>query len=163
MEVINDFKTVVSTVLNNWTGLKMALENGMGGPPAVSRQKLLTLIESINDILVNTKNPNSIEWEIISDTLADFLDDQMDTVFEDNSPDEVAVQLVHLFKLFIVPDQTNLLNAINQMKYSTPIVTNVLHVNVPVVEEDNDEAMGTDSEDESTPEEADGWTVVKKK
>uniref|UniRef100_A0A8D8Q0J2 Pre-rRNA-processing protein TSR2 homolog n=1 Tax=Cacopsylla melanoneura TaxID=428564 RepID=A0A8D8Q0J2_9HEMI len=161
MELLTDFKTVVSTVLNNWIGLKMALENGMGGPPSVSRQKLLTLIESVSDILVHTKNPNTIEWEIIADTLADFLDDQMDTVFEDNSPDEVAVQIVDLFKLFILPDQTNLMNAINQMKYSTPIVSDVLHVNVPVVEDDED--MATDSEDEPTPEEADGWTVVKKK
>ncbi|KAI5698701.1 hypothetical protein M8J75_013508 [Diaphorina citri] len=159
METVSDFKVVVSTVLNNWIGLKMALENGMGGPPALTRQKLLHLIDMVNDLLVSAKNTNSIEWESIADTLADFLDEQMDVVFEDNSPDEVAVQIVDLYKLFVVPSHAELLTAVNSMKFTTPIVSDVLHVNVPVTEDDD---TSMDSE-EPTPEEADGWTVVKRK
>ncbi|XP_026679758.1 uncharacterized protein LOC103509680 [Diaphorina citri] len=64
----------------------------------------------------STQNTNSIEWESIADTLADFLDEQMDVVFEDNSPDEVAVQIVDLYKLFVVPSHAELLTAVNSMK-----------------------------------------------
>lgn len=58
----------------------------------------------------------------------------MDVVFEDNSPDEVAVQIVDLYKLFVVPSHAELLTAVNSMKFTTPIVSDVLHVNVPVTE-----------------------------
>lgn len=165
MAGISDFKSVVSTVLNNWTGLKIALENGMGGPPSITRQKLYNLIDAVNDILAHTKNTSSIEWESIADTLADFLDEQMDIIFEDNSPDEVAVQIVDLYKLFLLPSHVELLNAINQMKYQSPIVSDILHVNVPVTEhdEDEDDDKSMDSEEPTTPEPVDGWTVVKRK
>lgn len=166
MAGISDFKRVVSTVLNNWTGLKTALENGMGGPPSMMRQKLFNLIDTVNDLLAHTKNPSNIDWESIADAMADFLDDQMDIIFEDNSPDEVAVQIVDLYKLFLLPSHVELLNAINEMKYQTPIVSDVLHVNVPVLEDIDDEDEDDESMESEVPtniEQADGWTIVKRK
>ncbi|KAJ9593731.1 hypothetical protein L9F63_014704 [Diploptera punctata] len=95
MAEINDvFRNAVESVLNSWTGLKLAVEHDMGG--FQSKDVALQLVTDIVDIF--DKNA-SIGVEDVADYLTDFMDSEFQTICEDNSPDEVAAVLWQFYQL----------------------------------------------------------------
>ncbi|KAF5300829.1 hypothetical protein FQA39_LY10951 [Lamprigera yunnana] len=89
------FRTVVEQIFNNWTAIRLAVEHGMGGPN--SQQVALECVDYITQFCLNQTN---IQISDIQEALEDILDEEFDTMCEDNSPFEVA-SLLHRFLLLI--------------------------------------------------------------
>lgn len=100
----NIFHGVVNKVLSNWTALNLAVEHGMGGPQ--SRQIASWMVDYMNEIFV--ENPNIEPYEV-SDILSELMDNEFQTICDDNSPDEVGAELCRFFRL-LREGQTELLN-----------------------------------------------------
>jgi len=89
------FQTIVEHIFNNWTGLQLAVEHGMAGPN--SRQVALECMDYMTQYCLNEQN---VQISDIQDVLEDIMDEEFDTVCEDNSPTEIA-NLLHRFLLLL--------------------------------------------------------------
>jgi pre-rRNA-processing protein TSR2 len=81
------FRSVVETVFNTWTALKLAVDHGMGGQQGI--EIALQFVNQVADLFCK----NDICVEEVADFLVDYMDKEFQTVCEDNSPDEVATVL----------------------------------------------------------------------
>lgn len=148
----SSFADVIGIVFNNWTAIKLAVEHGMGGPPAVTQHKLTDIIDSV----AQTITSNNVDWYDVSDLLADAMDTEFSTILEDDSNDEVANHLCQLYQMYQTGDHPSLQAALSSLPCRTPINTVLLNSashSVPM----------ESSSDEEAPAEDDGWTVVKRK
>ncbi|XP_047986523.1 pre-rRNA-processing protein TSR2 homolog [Leguminivora glycinivorella] len=89
----DDFKPLVDLVLNNWTALQLAIDHGMGssGPKTgqlVSDYITRYCVENLGGDVDN-----------LTEVLEDLMDEEFDTMCEDNSPKEVAIVLLQYFTL----------------------------------------------------------------
>ncbi|KAK4876504.1 hypothetical protein RN001_009010 [Aquatica leii] len=89
------FRTIVEQIFNNWTAIRLAVEHGMGGPN--SRQVAVECVDYMTQFCLNEA---TIQVSDIKEALEDILDEEFDTICEDNSPFEVA-SLLHRFSLLI--------------------------------------------------------------
>ncbi|KAF5306706.1 hypothetical protein FQR65_LT07261 [Abscondita terminalis] len=89
------YLTIVQQIFNNWTAIRLAVEHGMGGPnsPQVAE-------ECVNYITQFCLNEPNVQISDIKEALEDILDEEFDTICEDNSPFEVA-SLLHRFLLLL--------------------------------------------------------------
>ncbi|XP_054288468.1 uncharacterized protein LOC129004099 isoform X1 [Macrosteles quadrilineatus] len=150
----SSFADVIGIVFNNWTAIKLAVEHGMGGPPAVTQHKLTGIIDSV----AQTITSNNVDWYDVSDLLADAMDTEFSTILEDDSNDEVANHLCQLYQMYQTGDHPSLQAALSSLPCRTPINTVLLNSvthSVPM--------ESSSSSDEEAPAEDDGWTVVKRK
>ncbi|XP_018569196.1 uncharacterized protein LOC108909362 isoform X1 [Anoplophora glabripennis] len=150
------FTRVVQHVFNNWTALKLAVEHSMGGPN--SKQ---TAVECMNYMVQYCLYEPSVDVLSIEEALEDILDEEFETVCEDNSPKEVAAILFKFIQLIkegnveqceIEYQKLPTMNAdwLNQLKTQS---------SQTVV---NDDSSSEDEQTKSqTAMEQDGWTEVK--
>lgn len=80
VEIVNNFKEIVENVLNRWTALRLAVEHGMGG--ALGVQTAVEIIQYVTDFCLQN---NKVSIEDLEDCLEDIMDQEFDTVCEDNS------------------------------------------------------------------------------
>eukprot|EP00903_Cladosiphon_okamuranus_P012918 g12061.t1 len=87
-----NFHGGVKAALNQWTALRLAVENNWGGGD--SERKAALLEEGLMNLF---KTKKEIYKDEVEDFLADFLDDSFSTYAEDDSPAQVAAMLVEMF------------------------------------------------------------------
>lgn len=92
------FKRSVEQIFNNWTALQLAVEHSMGGPTSqqvcekfVMNYNTLylisqTAIEMMNWVTSYCLDQPDPQVEDITDTLEDILDEEFETICEDQSP-----------------------------------------------------------------------------
>lgn len=84
------FRSAVTSVLNNWTALQLAVEHGMG-----TRESAQSLVDYVIETFVSN---DDISCEEMSDVLSEVMDSLFQTVCEDNSPDEVGALLWRFYQ-----------------------------------------------------------------
>uniref|UniRef100_A0A069DW79 Pre-rRNA-processing protein TSR2 homolog n=1 Tax=Panstrongylus megistus TaxID=65343 RepID=A0A069DW79_9HEMI len=150
---------IIGIILNNWTGLKMCIEHGMGGSSNLVAEKVSCMIK----IIIEKLNCAKVSWENISDLLEEFMDVEFNTILEDGSPDEVAQIVCELFYLWKEGNQDELNAKINIMTVKTPlqqeyrVLPTPQNVNVSVLRVTD--TAGNSYTVENTSD--DGWTEVK--
>ncbi|CAN0030596.1 unnamed protein product [Pylaiella littoralis] len=87
-----NFQGGVKSALNQWTALRLAVENNWGGGD--SERKAALLEEELMNLF---KTKKEIYKDEVEDFLGDFLDDSFGTYAEDDSPAQVAAMLVEMF------------------------------------------------------------------
>ncbi|XP_046679708.1 pre-rRNA-processing protein TSR2 homolog [Homalodisca vitripennis] len=147
------FANIVGIVFNNWTAMKLAVEHGMAGPPASTRQKLAATVETAAELLYS----GTADWGELSDFLAETMDSEFSTVLEDGSSDSVASHLCQLYRMFSSGDVQSLVLALEPLPCKSPIHLGPQPELRPSPEREEQK--------ESPPQEPqeEGWTLVKKK
>ncbi|XP_018569197.1 uncharacterized protein LOC108909362 isoform X2 [Anoplophora glabripennis] len=149
------FTRVVQHVFNNWTALKLAVEHSMGGPN--SKQ---TAVECMNYMVQYCLYEPSVDVLSIEEALEDILDEEFETVCEDNSPKEVAAIL---FKFIQLIKEGNVEQCeIEYQKLPTMNADWLNQLKTQSSQTVNDDSSSEDEQTKSqTAMEQDGWTEVK--
>ncbi|XP_066250440.1 pre-rRNA-processing protein TSR2 homolog [Euwallacea similis] len=95
------FARIVSQIFNNWTALRLAVDHSMGGPN--SKQ---VAIDFINYMVQFCLNKPHVEAEDIQMAIEDILDEEFDTVCEDDSPKQIS-QLLYMFLKLLKEGKTH--------------------------------------------------------
>lgn len=147
------FSKIVDQIFANWSALKLAVEHSQGGPN--SQQVARDCKNYVTEFCLSN---NNIESENIQDVLDDLLDEEFDTICEDNSTKEIAMLLYNFRQLALQNNvaemelQYNNLPKMSTDWLLTPVPQNKISLN------DDDTSS---SENESPMEEDPGWTTVK--
>ncbi|XP_055550641.1 uncharacterized protein LOC129733096 [Wyeomyia smithii] len=83
------FKEVVENILNRWTALRLAVEHGMGGALGVN-----TAIEIIDYITCYCTENKKVDSCDLRDILEEIMDQEFQTICEDESIDEISDILI---------------------------------------------------------------------
>ncbi|KAK9719670.1 Pre-rRNA-processing protein TSR2 [Popillia japonica] len=132
------FRQIVERIFSNWTALRLAVEHSMGGPN--SKQ---VAICTIDYIIQYCTSENDLELEDIEDVLDDIMDQEFNTICEDNSIKEVSQLLYNFLQLLKTGDTVQLEKSAKESR---------------MVEEEPSTSCQTMNED--LPEDAE-WTQVK--
>ncbi|XP_075232852.1 pre-rRNA-processing protein TSR2 homolog [Lycorma delicatula] len=162
-------KEVTGIIFNNWYALKIVLEHGQGGPRGVQNCKIQNFLSSITSMVTSSKDNNLND---ISDFIYDFMDDEFDTVLEDDSHLQVAKEICDLYKLLLTGNSLDVNNRIGNLPNKNSILTcnfnTVLNQNqVKDSSSDDDDDCGdgcSGNNNDISMEQDDvdpGWTVVK--
>ncbi|XP_050100907.1 uncharacterized protein LOC126581360 [Anopheles aquasalis] len=89
-----DFRIVVENVMNRWTALRMAVEHGMGGPLGLNTA--IELIDYVTSFCTDNKNIDSID---VRELLEEIMDQEYETICEDDSIQEISVLLMKYLNL----------------------------------------------------------------
>ncbi|XP_063394382.1 pre-rRNA-processing protein TSR2 homolog [Cydia fagiglandana] len=89
----DQFKPLVDLVLNNWTALQLAVEQGMGAPGGEKTAQLMSVYVARYCV------ENIVDIENVTEVLEDLMDEEFETVCHDNSPKEVATLLLQYLAL----------------------------------------------------------------
>ncbi|XP_071455255.1 pre-rRNA-processing protein TSR2 homolog [Hetaerina americana] len=92
VKLMNDFREVVGTVFDSWTALQLAIANGPGG--LKSQEMVSDMINSVTQLICANENIDSYE---VADLLHDMMDENFQTICEDDSPEEVGSALCQYF------------------------------------------------------------------
>ncbi|KAL3275768.1 hypothetical protein HHI36_020513 [Cryptolaemus montrouzieri] len=149
------FTKIVDQIFNNWTALRLAVEHSLGGPNSMQLAR-----DSKNYMVQYCLYESNVEEEDIQDALDDIMDEEFQTICEDNSTKEIAVILFKFLKLL---KENNLeqceveFNNLPKANAEWLTMSKCTQVEVPV--EHSDDSEGTSQE---TPMEEDSeWTTVK--
>jgi pre-rRNA-processing protein TSR2 len=165
---MSDFTDVVSRILNSWSALHVAVDQGFGG--IYSREKVAWLNEVVTKFFFENDAVESFE---VSDFIGDILDNEFNLRVEDGSLEEISNNLCQCFNCF----RTNNLNELQAKLSSLPGIENVKAAagRSSVVEEETDEEMeGIEDENGSASSKSsnkspakvvdeDGFTLVQSK
>lgn len=89
------YRVIVEQILNNWSALRLAIEHDMCGPN--SREVVAQCVDYITQFCLNEPN---LQVSDIREALEDIMDEEFDTICEDNSPLEIA-NLLYRFLLLL--------------------------------------------------------------
>lgn len=113
--VSEQFREIVENIFNRWTALKLAVEHGMGGRNGhqvaysgeisaksstvilLSQQKAIELMNHTFDYCIQ---PNTPAPEDLQDALDDYLDQEFQTICDDNSSQEISFCLIKYLNMF---------------------------------------------------------------
>lgn len=87
------FRLAANNIFNCWTALQLAVEHGMGGSQSVP--KAMSMIDAVVELFRN--KPNA-DWDEVADLLGDMMDDEFNTICEDDSTDEVGLLLWEFYR-----------------------------------------------------------------
>ncbi|XP_046404580.1 pre-rRNA-processing protein TSR2 homolog [Ischnura elegans] len=164
----SDFQEVVAAVFDNWTALQLAIANGPGG--LKSQEIVSNMISSVTQSICSNENIDSYD---VADMLHDMLDENFQTVCEDDSPEEVGEVLLKYFSKCCAGEKHLVdleLGNVKKLSASASQRNPSRRVNIeePATSEVNGEGSGNDvdangSVNEEEMEVDDGWTTVKSK
>ncbi|XP_063063670.1 pre-rRNA-processing protein TSR2 homolog [Engraulis encrasicolus] len=174
------FTEGVRAVLETWPVLQIAVDNGFGG--AYSQQKADWMVDAVQKYFHD--NSDLQEYEV-EDFLSEIMNTEFDTMVDDGSLPEVALQVCQMFKQCQQGKLDEVKGQISQLakKKSVGRAKAVTRKGVEETDESEDEdaeameceggdAAGTPSQAPSRPadppaapseEVEDGWTVVARK
>ncbi|XP_064156650.1 pre-rRNA-processing protein TSR2 homolog [Anguilla rostrata] len=87
------FTEAVRAVLETWPVLQIAVDNGFGG--VHSQQKANWMVDAVQQYF---RENNNLEQYEVEDFLADLMNNEFDTVVDDGSLPQVALQVSQFFK-----------------------------------------------------------------
>ncbi|XP_066156767.1 pre-rRNA-processing protein TSR2 homolog [Euwallacea fornicatus] len=155
------FAKVVSQIFNNWTALRLAVDHSMGGPH--SKQ---VAIDFINYMVQFCLSEPHVEAEHIQMAIEDILDEEFDTVCEDDSPKQIS-QLLYMFLRLLKDGKSEECEfEFQKLPVGDTMWSNEPSKMRPVKKVENEfSSDDTDSDCEeaktATPMEQDGWVEVK--
>ncbi|XP_038638161.1 pre-rRNA-processing protein TSR2 homolog [Scyliorhinus canicula] len=176
------FTEGVRSALEAWAALQVAVENGFGG--AHSQQKADWMVNAVAQYFYDNVD---LESEEIEELLADMVYNEFDTVIEDGSLPEVALQIRTFFGLCQRGQEAEVRGRIGELaQRKGNVKVNAVEGESPGVaddssEEDDDETEAMDcgphgsnsepsplqqpgpSTTAEEPPPQDGWTVVRRK
>lgn len=147
------YRVIVEQIFNNWSALQLAIEHDMGGPN--SREVVTQCVDYITQFCLSEPN---LQVSDIREALEDIMDEEFDTICEDNSPLEIA-NLLYRFLLLLKEGN---LTQCEQEYQNLPTCKSLFPVSQssPQPASSNSEALP--SESQVTPMEEDSeWTEIK--
>lgn len=88
------FKECVEQLFNRWSALKITVEHGMGGPMGH-----MTAMEIMNYIYEYCTSNENLTVQELRETLEEIMDEEFETICEDNSTLEMATMLIKCLQL----------------------------------------------------------------
>jgi pre-rRNA-processing protein TSR2 len=164
MSVLPTILPIIRSVFSRWTALQLSVNHSMGG--SESEVKYEAFIEAFGEYL--TKNIRSLNESDIQEYLDEILDEEFNTVLDDDSSRELGQLFVRYIHL-ILEGKLNDIQQELQVQQSTisPIQMSIRNEN------DDDNSSSSESEDDTIEEEEetttktqsmdideDGWTTV---
>lgn len=148
------FLSVTQRIFSNWTGLRIAVEHGMG-----TKEGAIDFCSYMTEVMFMNEQLNSTE---ISNELEDYMDEHFNTELQDDSTMQVAEELLR-FYCYCTKNNEGL--AVAELAKLPPLQSWFV-TNEPVRRTQNNSIMENDSSDgeEETSvsmETVDGWTEVK--
>lgn len=140
-----NFELGVSMIIHSWYTLTTAVDNSWGGPQSSEKRDWITGI-----IIEEFENNKEIDIIYIHELLCGAMEDEFDTIIEDESTVDVATKIVKCFKDCKLGDFSNVQNMytkwLNKQKNKSKIVANIINdpLNPDVSDNDDDD----DEEDE---------------
>ncbi|KAF7273521.1 hypothetical protein GWI33_013764 [Rhynchophorus ferrugineus] len=151
------FTKIVTQIFNNWTALKLAVEHSMGGPD--SKQAAL---DFRNYMVQYCLYEHNVDIEGIQDALEDILDQEFETICEDDSPKQIA-HILYRFTVLLKEGKTE--ECDTEFQKLPSVNADWLNQQVrnpqPVNIQSSSDSSDDDVENTVTPMEDDGWTEVK--
>ncbi|CAF0941128.1 unnamed protein product [Didymodactylos carnosus] len=143
---------VIRAVFSRWTGLQLAISNGMGGP--MSEMKYEAFISALEEYLMRTiKCHTSMSTSVAKDIqeyLDDVMDDEFNTVLDDGSSEELSIILLNYVNMINNGKITDVLCELDkQSQQATGVAMSVQNKN------ENNESSDSDSDDEDEEEKMD--------
>uniref|UniRef100_W8BNV3 Pre-rRNA-processing protein TSR2 homolog n=1 Tax=Ceratitis capitata TaxID=7213 RepID=W8BNV3_CERCA len=92
----NNFRLVLEKIFNNWQNLRLAVEHGMGGRNG--QQLAIEIMDYIYKYCIGNEN---IAQGELQDLLEELLDQEFDTICDDNSIPEICRNLLRYKELCI--------------------------------------------------------------
>ena len=163
------FRKAAGRVFNGWTALQLAVEHGMGG--SQGHAKAMLMIDAVVDLF---KSKPHAEWTEVADLLGDMMDDEFNTVCEDDSTDEVGTLLWEFYKICTTGDNDSIEEEIAKLPSGGLRLSRCIE-RVPTAQEVDDGDSNSDDGDAGTSaqqgtegdemdtqeaEEDPGWTQV---
>uniref|UniRef100_L7M1A6 Pre-rRNA-processing protein TSR2 homolog n=1 Tax=Rhipicephalus pulchellus TaxID=72859 RepID=L7M1A6_RHIPC len=105
----NAFHVSVKTLIGDWHGLQVAIENGMGGPQA--REKEQWLVGVLEQYFAENSNLHPDE---VGDFMADIIDNEFDTIIEDGSVGQISALLCKHYQLCLEGRENEVLESLSQ-------------------------------------------------
>ncbi|KAI8969185.1 Pre-rRNA-processing protein TSR2-domain-containing protein [Mycotypha africana] len=172
------FEEGASYIFNNWTALKLAVEQEWGGVDSVEKKEWF--IDTIVDYF--GKRGKKLDIDEVEDILYQIMTDEFNTTLEDDSPYLVAKHLIALFNQCIVGNYTE----VERLREKAKTQNSFTAASSSIKQGDDDEAEDSDIDgndngiedndneednddvmEEATPEEPlvdeDGWETVRRK
>ncbi|CAL1688248.1 unnamed protein product [Lasius platythorax] len=147
------FLTVTQRIFSNWTALKLAVEHGMG-----SVEKAVEFCPYTTEVLYMNEGLTSDQ---IAAELEDYMDEQLNTILEDDSTVQVAEELLRFYRYCMEGNESTAKTELEKLPPLQPWLTCERPVRstrpLPLKEDSSsDEDMDVDKNEQ----ENDGWTVV---
>ncbi|XP_069040439.1 pre-rRNA-processing protein TSR2 homolog isoform X2 [Lepisosteus oculatus] len=179
------FAEGVRAVLETWPVLQIAVDNGFGG--AHSRQKADWMVDAVQQYFHDNTD---LEQDEVEDFLAELMNNEFDTVVEDGSLPQVALELRELFGKCQQGQLAEVRDRIAQLaQRRAPVKVTAVPAHSPDEEGGQERGSSEDEEEEereteameceeaaggvptppraqdslSPPDAEDGWTVVRRK
>lgn len=150
------FLSVTQRIFSNWTALKLAVEHGMG-----SVERAIEFCPYITEVLYMNEGLTSDQ---IAAEIEDYMDEQLNTILEDNSTVQVAEELLRFYRYCIEGNESTAKVELEKLPplqswFTCERPTRATR-SLPVKQDSSsDEDMDVDKSEQ----EADGWTVVTNK
>uniref|UniRef100_A0A023GFS4 Pre-rRNA-processing protein TSR2 homolog n=1 Tax=Amblyomma triste TaxID=251400 RepID=A0A023GFS4_AMBTT len=103
------FHVSVKTLIGDWHGLQVAIENGMGGPQA--REKEQWLVGVLEQYFAENSNLHPDE---VADLIAEIIDNEFDTIIEDGSLGQISALLCKHYQMCKEGRENEVLQALSQ-------------------------------------------------
>ncbi|XP_037034727.1 uncharacterized protein LOC119073398 [Bradysia coprophila] len=134
------FKEVVENIFLRWTALKLAVEHGMGGKTGQQ-----TAVESMNYVYEYCIGNDNVTQSEIQEVLEDIMDEEFDTICEDNSPAEISSMLVTYLKMILAKQYDTVRTEVSAMPQCQ---TQWLNPNFKLEYKKDSDSGSSDDEDE---------------
>lgn len=158
----NVFHYGIRNVLQNWTALQLAIENGMGGPE--SRAKELWLADVIEKYFIDN---DDLLPEEVEEYIEDILSYEFNTIADDGSVLEVSKKICQYFQFYRNKQESNILENCQKKSRSAlehSIPSNISGENsmqsVPQIERQIQNLNLNNNQEPNSKIDEDGWTLV---
>ncbi|XP_044754581.1 pre-rRNA-processing protein TSR2 homolog [Coccinella septempunctata] len=148
---------IFDRIFNNWTALKLAVEYSQGSSNS------LQVANEIKSYMVEYCSQNVLEAEDIQDALDAIMDEEFDTICEDDSTKEISMIIHKFLQLLRENNLTQCEIELNQLPEAHEQWLTMPQIPQPRGQREDSDSS-SDNETQDTPMEEDSeWTVVKRR
>uniref|UniRef100_A0A336LQR1 Pre-rRNA-processing protein TSR2 homolog n=1 Tax=Culicoides sonorensis TaxID=179676 RepID=A0A336LQR1_CULSO len=152
------YRSIVEEMFNRWTALRLAVEHGMHVENN-GLQAAIEILDYMTDYCIKMKK---LEADEVQDTLDQIMDQEYDTICDDNSTKELGAYLVRYLTMLRDGKDQEIINEINQLPSVEKWITPKAKINyVRVDESSSDESDGEQMDTEIGPSSSGSTTEVK--
>ncbi|XP_045479251.1 uncharacterized protein LOC123684147 [Harmonia axyridis] len=150
------FTKIIERIFSNWTALQLAVQHSHGGPNS------LQIANEIKTYMVEYCLQNKVEAEDIRDALEEIMDEEFDTICDDNSTKEISIIIHRFLQLLKQNDLQTCEIEFNKLPEAQEQWLGMCQSQPAAVPAEESDSSSDDNNTEDTPMEEDSeWTVVK--
>lgn len=175
-ELRSKYRSIVEEMFNRWTALRLAVEHGMhvenNGLQASSLlfivvsvlkpfsfQAAIQILDYMTDFCLSMKK---IESDEVQEALDQIMDQEYDTICDDNSTKEISIYLVRYLTLLKEGKDQDVVNEINQLPTCEKWINPKAKINyVTAPDSSSEESGGEEMDTEVGPSTSGSTTIVK--